>query len=171
MKNKLLLFLISSLISYSFYSQERVKNKEVYIDDNDLIYKVSNDQKFTGFVEKRRKNGHLVYEEEFKEGVIVSFNLYYNGKEKKINTRVLYNENKPFKIKKEFIYSFKGSLKKIISYDENGIKNLEEHFEEDKLTYSCEYKGKKRHGIEFCYNDEGEKIIVEYINGKRKANH
>ena len=39
--------------------------------------------------------------------------------------------------------------------------------ENNKVTYSCQYNGRKRHGKEFCYDDDGNELVFEYINGKK----
>ena len=69
--------------------QEIIGMKEVYID-NDLVYKNEDDGLFTGIAQSKRKNGHLVYEEEYEKGIILSSNLYYNGKEKRVSNKVIF---------------------------------------------------------------------------------
>ena len=66
MKNILLIIFICFLSTLS--AQEIVDSKDIYFD-NGLIYKVSDNQLFSGQVQKVRKNGHLVYEDYFKDGV------------------------------------------------------------------------------------------------------
>jgi len=63
------------------FSQDTLRMRDVYID-NDLVYKVSG-ERFTGVVQSKRKNGHLVYEEVYNDGIILYSNLYFNTKEKK----------------------------------------------------------------------------------------
>ncbi|WP_148232103.1 hypothetical protein [Maribacter sp. HTCC2170] len=139
--------------------------KEIYID-NDLVYKMDG-QRFTGLAQRKRKNGYLTYEENYKDGVILSSNLYFNTKEKKISDKTIYNRYKLWVIEKEIRFRLSKDTLEIISYDESGKKVLLEQFENNKLTYSCEYDGRRRHGKEFCYDNNGNELIFEYINGKK----
>ncbi|WP_242203172.1 hypothetical protein [Aestuariivivens insulae] len=129
--------------------------KEVYIDNN-LVYKSSNDELLTGIAQSKRKNGHLVYEEEYKNGVILSSNLYYNGKEIRVSNKTIYNPNKPLVLSKEIKYHLNGEVFETITYNDNGIKILVEQFKNGKLTYSCQYLGKKKNGLELGYGESGE---------------
>ncbi|GAA0734249.1 hypothetical protein GCM10009430_49200 [Aquimarina litoralis] len=147
-------------------SQETIGIKETYIDNN-LIYKSVNNKLFTGIAQKKRKNGHLVYEEEYKNGIILSSNLYYNGKEKRVSNKIIYNPNKPLVLLKEHKYNLEGEVFETITYNDDGIKILVEQFEREKLTYSCQYLGKKKNGIEYCLNKNGAKTQIEYRNGKK----
>ncbi len=148
-------------------SQDTVQMQQVYID-NELVYKVSDKERFTGVAQFKRKNGHLVYEEEYKDGVILSYSSYFNGKEKIIAHKTIFNRYKLWTISKEYGYNLKSELTSITSYNENGIRILEEEFESGQLTYSCQYLGKKKHGIAFCYSKDGEKLTFEYVHGKKK---
>jgi len=74
MRNILILLMFSSF--NELISQEIIGMKEVYIENN-LIYKYSTNKPFTGIAQHKRKNGHLVYEEEYKNGIILSSNLYF----------------------------------------------------------------------------------------------
>ena len=159
----LLLVLIST--SFEVISQDTLDMKEVYID-NDLVYKMSG-ERFTGLAQQKRKNGHLTYEEYYKDGVILSSNLYFNTKEKKVSDETIYNRYKLWVIQKEISYTLSGDIFEIKSYDENGKKILLEQFDNSKVTYSCEYNGRKKHGKEFCYDDDGNELIFEYNNGKK----
>ncbi len=162
-KYLILLVLISN--SFELSSQDTLDMEEVYID-NDLVYKMDG-QRFTGLAQHRRKNGNLVYEEEYKDGVILSYLQYYKGKEKNLFFKLNYNRYKLWKFEKEFYYSRDGELYQTVSFDKNGKKILLEQFENNKVTYSCEYNGKKRHGREMCYDDDGNKLIFQYVNGKK----
>lgn len=162
---KYLILLVLIGTSFEVCSQDTLDIKEVYID-NDLVYKMDG-QRFTGLAQRKRKNGHLTYEENYKDGVILSSNLYFNTKEKKVSNKTIYNRYKLWVIEKEISYRLSKDTLGIKSYDENGKKVLLEQFENNKLTYSCEYNGRKRHGKEFCYDDDGNELIFEYINGKK----
>lgn len=163
LKYLILLVLIST--SFEMSSQDTLDMKEVYID-NDLVYKMDG-QRFTGLVQRKRKNGHLTYEEKYKDGVILSSNLYFNTKEKKVSNRTIYNRYKLWVLEKEISFRLSKDTFEIKSYDENGKKILLEQFEKSKVIYSCEYNGRKRHGKELCYDDDGNELIFEYINGKK----
>ena len=149
-------------------SQEKIGMKETYIDNN-LVYKASNDKLFTGFAQSKRKNGHLVYEEEYKNGIILSSNLYYNGKEIRVSNKTIYNPNKPSVLSKEIKYNLNGEIFEKITYNDDGIKILVEQFKNGKRTYSCQYLGKKKHGLELGYGQNGTEITckTEYKNGKK----
>jgi len=144
--------------------------KEVYIENN-LVYKNSTNELFTGIAQSKRKNGHLVYEEEYKNGIILYSNLYFNGKEIRVSNKSIYNVNKPLALSKEYSYDLKGEIFEITTYDDNGIKILYEQFTNGKVSYSCQYLGKKKHGIKLGYKDGGEKMTFrcEYINGKKNG--
>ena len=152
----------------SMTSQEIIEMKEVY-EDNNLVYKVVDDKLFTGIAQVKRKNKHLVYEEEFKGGVILLSYLYYNGKEKRVSNKTIYNPNKPLAILKEYSYDLKSEVFEITTYDNDGIKILYEQFTNGNVSYSCQYLGKKKHGLELGYRNGGDKITFrcEYINGKK----
>lgn len=151
-------------------SQEIVGMKETYID-NDLVYKSTNDELFTGIAQSKRKNGHLVYEEKYKNGIILSSNLYYNGKKIRVSNKTLYNPNKPFTLSKENRYHLDGEIFETTTYNDNGIRILVEQFKNGKLTYSCRYLGKKKNGLELGYGENGEKLTYrcEFINGKKNG--
>jgi len=161
----LMFFTFNKLIS-----QEIVGMKEVYIENN-LVYKSANDELFTGIAQSKRKNGHLVYEEEYKSGIILSSNLYYNGKEKRVSNKTIYNPNKPLVLSKEYKYNLESKIFETTTYNDNGIKILVEQFKNGKLTYSCQYLGKKKHGLELGYGENGEEMTYrcEYINGKKNG--
>jgi len=142
--------------------------KEIYINNN-LAYKVTDKGLFTGIAQVKRKNGHLVYEEEFKNGIIFYSNLYFNGKEKILSAKTVYNPNLPYTISKELIYDLQQEIFEIRTYNDDGIRILIEQFQNGKLTYSCQYLGKIKHGLELGYRDGGEIMTsrCEYINGKK----
>lgn len=162
---KYIIFLVLISTSFEMISQDTLDIKEVYID-NDLVYKMSG-ERFTGLAQKKRKNGHLTYEEYYKDGVILFSNLYFNTKEKKLSDKAIYNRYRLWVLQKEISYTLSGDTFEIKSYDENGKKILLEQFENSKVSYSCEYNGRKKHGKEFCYDDDGNVLIFEYNNGKK----
>ncbi|WP_147404214.1 hypothetical protein [Aquimarina sp. AD1] len=164
MKNFLILLMFFTF--NKMVSQETIEMKETYIDNN-LVYQSINDKLFTGIAQKKRKNGHLVYEEEYENGIILSSNLYYNGKEKRVSNKTIYNPNKPLVLLQEHKYDLKGEIFETVTYNNDGIKILLEQFEKEKLTYSCQYLGKKKNGIEYCLNKNGVETQIEYRNGKK----
>jgi antitoxin component YwqK of YwqJK toxin-antitoxin module len=162
-KYLLLLVFISS--SLEMISQDTLGMKEVYID-NDLVYKMDG-QRFTGLAQDKRKNGKLNYEEQYKDGVILWSNLYFNTKKKLISDKTLYHKYKLWVIEKEIRLRLSQDTLEVKTYNENGEKVLLQQYENNKLTYRCEYKGRKKHGKEFCYDDNGNELVFEYINGKK----
>ncbi|MGJ8738315.1 hypothetical protein [Zobellia laminariae] len=166
MKNlKYILLLVFITSTFEMISQDTLDMKEVYID-NDLVYKM-NGQRFTGLAQQKRKNGHLTYEEKYKDGVVFSSNLYFNTKEKKVSNRTIYNRYKLWVLEKEINFRLSKDTFEIKSYDENGKKILLEQFEKSKVIYSCEYNGRKKHGKELCYDVDGNQLVFEYIDGKK----
>ena len=164
-KYLLLLLFISSWFEVT--AQDTLDMKEVYID-NDLVYKYSDNERFTGVAQIKRRNGQVTYEEIYKDGVILMDYQYYRGEGKKVCYKTVYNRYKLWVKEKEYYYPKSGKWTEITSFDENGIKILVEQFEKDKLTYSCQYSGKKKHGREFCYDDDGNELIFQYVNGKKQ---
>ena len=161
----LMFFTFNELIS-----QEIIGMKEVYIENN-LVYKNATDELFSGIAQSKRKNGHLVYEEEYKNGIILSSNLYYNGKEIRVSNKTIYNPNKLLVLSKEIKYHLDGEIFETTTYNDDGIKILVEQFKNGKLTYSCQYLGKKKHGLQLGYGENGEKMTYrcEFINGKKNG--
>lgn len=168
MRNILILLML--LTFNKLISQEKIGMKETYIDNN-LVYKVSNDQLFTGIAQSHRNNGHLVYEEEYNNGIILSSNSYFNGKEIRVSSKIIYNPNKPFIVSKEIKYHLDGEIFETTTYNEDGIKILVEQFKNGKLIYSCQYSGKKKNGLVLSYEENGEKLQYrcEFINGKKNG--
>ena len=168
MRNLLIL-----LISFTFnqvISQEIVDLKEVYIE-NKLVYKNTTDKLFSGIAQHKRRNGHLVYEEEYMNGIILTSNVYFNGKEIRVSNKTIYNPNKPLVLSKEIKYHLNGEVFETITYNDDGIKILVEQFKKGKLTYSCQYLGKKKNGLELGYGENGEKFTYrcEYVKGKKSG--
>ncbi len=165
-----LLILLMFFTFNKLISQEIIGMKEVYIENN-LVYKVIDDELFTGIAQVKRKNEHLVYEEEFENGIILYSYLYFNSKEKRLSTKTIYNPNKPNVLSKKIMYNLQKEIFEIHTYNDDGIKILREQFTNGKVSYSCQYLGKKKHGIELGYRDGGEKMTFrcEYINGKKNG--
>ena len=80
---------------------------------------------------------------------------------------VIYNPTKPYKYKELYRFNLKSQITEKNSYDTNGKLILVENFDNGKLIYSCQYKDRKKHGIEFCYSKEGNALEFEYLNGKK----
>jgi hypothetical protein len=150
------------------FAQEKVGLKEIYVE-SDLAYKVANDQLFSGQAQKVRKNGHLVYEEFYENGIPIKSILYYNGTENPKPVVMTEFYEKTFIKKKVTTYGLSKPTVEFKYYDQNGKKTLIEQYENDKLTYRCEYFKNKKHGKEFCLNDDGNEVEIEYQNGKKIA--
>ena len=163
---KYFIFLVSILVSVNVNSQDALAMKEIYIE-NDLVYRYSDDNRFTGVAQLTRRNGQVYLEEVYKDGVILFEYQYFKGTEKKLMYKTDYNRYKLWSKEKEYYYPKSGKWNQITSYDENGKKSLVEQFEKEKLTYSCQYAGKKKNGQELCYDDDGTKMIFQYVNGKK----
>ena len=164
-KNSLLIILICSFAT--LFAQEKVAMKEIYID-NHLAYKIINDELFSGQAQRVRKNEHLVYEEYYEKGVPIKSILYYNRTEPPKPARMIEFYEGSFNKKKETNYGLDKSLyTEFKYYDRNGKKTLIEQYNNNKLTYRCEYLNNKKHGKEFGYGDDGNKVICEYRNGKK----
>jgi antitoxin component YwqK of YwqJK toxin-antitoxin module len=164
MKNILLIILFCFF--NGLFAQEKVGLKEIYVENN-LAYKVVDDELFSGQAQKVRKNGHLVYEEYYENGNPIKSVVYYNGTEKPIPARMTEFYQKSFDKKKETVYGLTKPTVEFKYYDQNGKKTLIEEYENDKLTYSCEYLKNKKHGTEFCFDDDGKELKIEYRNGKK----
>lgn len=164
---KYLLISISILFSNTIFSQDTLGMKETYIDNN-LVYKM-NGEKFTGIAQSKRKNGHLVYEEIYSDGIIQYSNLYFNGKEKIVYIKTIYNRNKLWVVQKEIRFRHSKDTLEVKTYDENGKKTLLTQFENNRVTYTCEYNGKKKNGLALGYANGDGKITYrcEYFNGKK----
>ena len=163
--NFILLFVFFTVWS-NLFCQDSISLKDVYLN-NEIAYKIDG-ERFTGIAQSKRKNGHLVYEEVYNDGVVLLSNLYFNGKQQIVSDRIEYNRYKLWTPAKEYRYNLKGQVIRSISYDENGLKVLVEEFQDGELVYSCQYNGRKKHGVEFCFTEEGEKLMFEYINGKKQ---
>jgi antitoxin component YwqK of YwqJK toxin-antitoxin module len=140
--------------------------KDIYVE-NGLIYKNADGKLFSGQAQNVRKNGHLIYEEYFAEGKLTKSIIYYNRTEVPTPARVTeYYEGKQT-IRLVTNYGLSKPTTKFTHYDENGKKTLIEIYENEKLTYRCEYQENKKHGIEYCLNDDGTESRIEYRNGRK----
>ena len=140
--------------------------KDLYVE-NDLTYKVSDHQLFSGQAQYVRKNGHLVSEEYFVDGKLIKSVNYYNGTDKPIPASVTEFYEGTQNKRKVTYYGLTKPTTEFKYYDEKGKKKLIEQYENDKLTYRCEYQENKKHGTEYCLNDDGTELRIEYRNGKK----
>jgi len=69
--SKILIFCTFLFFVNFVFSQQIVSFNEIYVSDENLVYNTQTDKPFTGKAQRKRKNGHLVYEEEYKEGFIM----------------------------------------------------------------------------------------------------
>lgn len=163
------ILIISILIFSEISGQEILSIKDIYLDENNLAFKIDNNQKFTGFAQKVRKNGHVVYEDQFKDGIILIHFLYFNSSDKELVGKMIYNSNKPFTPEKKIEYKSNKNItwKEIEYYDQDGNKTLKETITDGKTTYRCEFLNGKKHGTELCLNKEGKKLEFHFKNGKK----
>ncbi|WP_072995812.1 hypothetical protein [Pseudozobellia thermophila] len=152
---------------FGLFAQDTISNEKIYID-NDLAFKYSDGQPFSGIAQIRKKNGQIAFEMEYEDGVILKQYVYYRRKKnnRKLATKVLYDPQKPWKEVTEIRYF--SSFEEWTFYDENGNRTLKEQRKNGEIIYSCEYSGRKKHGQEMCLDDDGAKMFIEYVNGKRK---
>lgn len=164
MKKILLIFIFFAF--NQLFAQEIVGLRDLYVE-NKLTYKIADGQLFSGQAQSVRKNGHLVYEEYFDSGYLTKSIVYYNGTEKPIPARVTEFHEKSSNKKKETNFGFSKPTTEIKYFDQNGKKTLIEQYENEKLTYRCEYSENKKNGTEFCYKNDGTELRIEYKNGKK----
>jgi hypothetical protein len=64
-----------------------------------------------------------------------------------------------------------GEIFETTTYNDDGIKILVEQFENGKLIYSCQYLGKKKHGLQLGYANYTDKLTYrsKYVNGKKNG--
>ncbi|WP_025665515.1 hypothetical protein [Aquimarina megaterium] len=161
---------ILSIILFCFFNQlfaqEIVGIKNLYIE-NDLTYKISGDKLFSGQAQRIRKNGHLVYEEYFVDGKMTKSVTYYNGadKPKPASVTEFYEETETKR--KVTNYGLTKPTTEYKHYDKNGKKTLIEKYENEKLTYRCEYLENKKNGTEYCLKEDGTEFRIEYRSGKK----
>jgi hypothetical protein len=160
MKKLLLLIL---LISFKIYSQDSLRVNQVYFEKG-LCYSVETGTLFSGKAQSYKHKNHLVYEENFIDGQIQKYTIYFNGKKKKICDETFFTDNgiKEKRIRYEYSIDFKW----ITYYNTKNEKTLEEDFKDGIIVYRCEYLNNKKNGILFSINDKGEKTECKYVNGK-----
>ena len=151
---------------FQVLGQKKISIKEIYFENN-LAYKTSDNTVFTGQAQQIRKNGHLVFEQFIESGVLTKSVTYFNSIEPPAASSVVYFYEKTETPKKEITYYYGETKVDYEYFDENGEKELEESFENEKLIYQCKFLNGKRHGIEFCITEEGEEMRTEYRNGKK----
>ncbi|WP_123921958.1 hypothetical protein [Flavobacterium sp. LM4] len=155
----ILLFILCGKI----YSQEVLKNSEVFKQDN-LVYKTENSQLFTGKTQSFKNNNHLLLEREYINGILRKYIIYFNGKEQIVSDEEYYNENG--NLERKIRYSLDHKINWNKYYDENGNKILEEDYKNGILIYRCSYSNGKKNGTVFSINKNGEKNECKYENGK-----
>jgi len=171
MKIKVLFFFLLCTV-FQVSAQNRavldtIAMDEVYME-NELVYRYADDERFTGISQSKRKNGHLTYEGEYQDGVILVDYQYYNGKQKVLSHKTLYNRYKPWIREKEYFYGSKGKWNQTTYFDENGKKKLvEQHKKDGRLYYRCTYVDGKKHGKEICFEADGSEIVDEFLEGKK----
>lgn len=146
------------------FAQNVVPFNELYLE-NDLVYEKYTDKLFTGSAAKIRKNGHVVYEDVIAEGKMIKTIIYFN-KTTLPAFEYIYYENSG-KAKEEIKYSLKEPIIEFTHFNELGEKTLSEIYENDTLTYRCEFLKNRKHGKEFCINKNGKEVTTEYKNGKQ----
>jgi antitoxin component YwqK of YwqJK toxin-antitoxin module len=159
---KMLLILI--LFTFKIFSQEIVNRDEIFSKDN-LIYKVSNSELFTGKIQSFKHKTHLTFENEFEKGIIKKSTIYYNGKERIVSDEIYYYGNDR-QIEKKIRFSSDHKTVWIKHYNKSGNKILEENFRDGILIYSCPYIENKKNGIVYSINEKGEKNECKFVNGK-----
>src|SRR5690606_34114642 len=125
-------FLAFIFICFAFstgYCQDTLSIDDIYFHE-DIAYKFSNDQRFTGVSQRVSKNGHVVYESIFDEGIIRQGILYYNSRNRDPVERIFYHKDIVYVPQKKIRYftNKKGEWEIISQFDEKGEKILEEHF-------------------------------------------
>jgi antitoxin component YwqK of YwqJK toxin-antitoxin module len=156
--------LILLLFTLKIYSQEILTRDEIFSKDN-LVYKTSNSELFTGKTQSFKHKNHLTFEVEFEKGILKKSVLYYNGKEKIVSDEIYYFGNDR-RIEKKIRYSLDHKIQWIKYFDESGKKKLEEEYKDGVLVYSCPYLENRKNGIVFSINEKGEKNECKFENGK-----
>ena len=158
------LWLVIIFFTFKLYSQEILAKEDVYTENN-LAYKVGNNQVLTGKIQNFKHKNHLLSEFEFVDGILVKGMVYFNGKEKIVaEERYFFKIDR--KIEKKIKYSLDHKTMWIDYFDEIGNKKLKEIIENGTVIYSCPYNKNKRHGKVFSINEKGEKNECIFENGK-----
>jgi len=164
---KYLLTLGLILSNLGLAAQDTLNMNDVYMD-NLLVFKISDGERFTGIAQKKRKNGQLVNEDKFEDGVVRWTKLYFNTKKKLLSDKIVYHKYILWEDKERIRFRLSQDTLHIKTYDEKGKKLLIREYENNKVVYSCEYNGRKKHGKEFCYDEDGNELIFHYVNGKKQ---
>lgn len=168
----IILFLL--LVGYqNVFSQDTLSVKEIYFDNN-LAYQDYNDELFTGVAQKLRKNGngHIVAEEMYKNGVLLEWRSYFGRSNRRLAEKILYYIEDPLAPKERirYITNKNGKFTEKTYYDTNFKKTLVTRHKDTTLIYKCPYTDGKKDGEEFCINDNGNPMIIKFINGKKVKN-
>ncbi len=156
--------LILLLFALKIHSQEILTKEQIFTKEN-LVYKISDAELFTGKIQNFKNKTHLTFEIEFEKSVIKKSNLYFNGKEQIVSDETYYFGNDK-KIEKKIRYSSDHKTVWIKYFNELGQKTLEEDYKDGVLVYSCPYLENKKNGLVFSINDKGEKNECKFENGK-----
>lgn len=169
------IFFILFLTSSFCFAQENFINShdDIYIREG-LLYKVKDNELFTGIIEFIKKNNVLTSKEIYKNGYKISDYEYYNKsasgkiyKETVYYKEKFYLEDSDFKKQKIILYHSSGEIYSVKHYDLEGNKFFEEEFKKGKLTYSCEFKNGKKDGKEFCASRKSANETITYSKGKK----
>ena len=156
-------WLVIILFTFKLYSQEILTKEDIYTENN-LAYKVDNNQLFSGKIQNFKHKNHLLSEIEFIDGFLVKGLVYFNGKEKIVaEERYFFKSNR--KVEKKIKYSLDHKIIWTEYFDEYGNKKLEEDFKDGIMIYSCPYKDNKKHGKVFSINKNGERNECVFENG------
>lgn len=165
--------LLALLCTTQLFAQDTLSIKEIYFDKY-LAYKSSNDELFSGIAQKLRKNGngHIVSEEIYGMGVILEWRSYFNRSNRRLAEKVSYYKESYFapKVRIQYRTNKHGSFIERTYFNLNQEKTLNTIHRDTTLTYRMLYLNGKKHGEEFCYDDEGNPLVTEYVNGKKVKN-
>jgi antitoxin component YwqK of YwqJK toxin-antitoxin module len=150
------------LFSLHCFSQAKVDSDDVY-RSNGLTLLKDNNQPFTGEVEYRRNNGHLMLFKEFDNGIKTKATTFYNVELVIVSEEEYYSNQI---LKKRFKYSLDQKRRCEKYYEDSGNVKLEEDFLEGKLIYHCEYLNNKKNGRAYGFDKKGKAAECLYENGK-----
>ena len=168
MKLNCILFILA-IINYSIISaQDTLSIKNIYLE-NSLIFNANNELPFTGVAQKIRKNGHLVFEEVYEQGILVEYKEYYNGNTQSLSHKIYFYLDQPFVPKETITYytNKKRRITETTSYNRNEEKTLVTRYVDTTLIYKCSYKNGKKNGEEFCYDKNDKPLITKFKEGKK----
>ena len=155
------------LLSTSLFCQDSIPINEVYYLNDLAIAEYSNDP-FTGIAVFRKKNGRLVQDWEFKNGVLLTEKLYYRREPIEVASKIYYDSILPSK--KIRVDRFFGGVTESTLYNNSEEKTLVRQVRGDTLIYRCEYLNGRKNGEEYCFNEDGSATIIKYKAGKRVKN-